>query len=114
MRGAPVEPEARRALEQEPEPRVAHQPPDHQRAHDPGRGDDQRHHADIGDDAGLEQHHARRQHRQEERQVDDDGVLAAVAERFGERDVGEQRGDGDDCAQAPRKPSASETTGRPA
>src|SRR5882757_1957919 len=47
------EPEPRRPLEQEVEPHAARRPPDRERAEHPGGGDDQRHHADIADDAGL-------------------------------------------------------------
>jgi len=92
------DPEGVRTLEQEVRPRIAARPPDQYGADHAGDGDDQRHRADIVDDAGLQQQRARRRHRQEEREVDDDGMLAAIAHGVQPAHFGQQRARCDDGA----------------
>ena len=94
------EPRPVRPLEQEAEPRVADRPVPGQRADDANRRHQQRDRAEIGDDAGLEQRDAGRRHRQEEGEIDDDGVLAAIAQRLEHVAPRHQRRDHDHRAGA--------------
>ena len=79
------DPEAVRPLEQEPQEACrAHRPVHHQRADDAGEGDQHGDRADIGDQPGLEQDGAGHRHRQEKREIDDDRIPPAVAQRRNE------------------------------
>ena len=62
--------------------------------------DDQRHHADVGDDAGLEQQRAGRRHRQEEGEIDHDRMFSAEAQEIQPVHPRQQRADSDDGAGA--------------
>ena len=75
------QPEHARPLEQELERRVAHGPEHQDGNGNTGEGDDGRHRADVGNDAGLDQQCARDRHRQEEGEIDDDRMLAEIAQR---------------------------------
>ena len=56
--------------------------------------------ADIVDDAGFQQNRAEARHRQEEGEIDDDGMLAAIAHEAEPVHFGQQRADSDDGAGA--------------
>ena len=56
--------------------------------------------AEVGDEAGLEQHGARRCHRQEEGEIDDDRVAPAIAQRLEQIALRHQRRDRHDRAGA--------------
>ena len=70
--------------------------------------------AEVGDDAGLEQHDAGRRHRQEEGEIDDDRVACRNSAAAGTRRSRAISAATATTAPAPSRPSASETNGRSA
>src|ERR1700751_2181577 len=94
-------PEGVGPLEQEVQMRGQRQPPDRQRAENARDGHDQRDGADVMDQAALQQQGSRRGHRQEEREIDHDGMLTAETKKIEQARACEQRAGRDYHGGAP-------------
>ena len=90
---------------------AAGQPVEQQRPADSRRGDDQRQRANVGYPSQFDQRDARGRHRQEERQIDDQRMAAAIGEPAHRAEPGESSTAPAITASAPAKPKTSVAPG---